>query len=247
MGADSPSSLAAIIASRRAAFLSYREAMNKLAAHTGDPLRAIAEALKIFSLHENHLACLTDVERRVERLDDPAGMTQLLDWTIETGELPTRLETWDLQEVTPDTFGWMRANFVTLLRAHHPSACPDSLEIAPMDERAALSPHQGALIIDDPTAEVERLNREIERLQTEVEELKDGLSFVDDENFPPELAECLRVWRVASRRWASSIDKKPKAVVEEVIAEMLPNLGRSSNEFKRYSAVCNWDKARHRK
>ncbi|SAL19300.1 hypothetical protein AWB71_00920 [Caballeronia peredens] len=139
MGAETPLSFSTIVAWKRFEFISCREVLEKLAAHTGDPLSAVAEFLKHIGVHNQNTACLVGPERRVEPIDDSASVEAILDETIRSGSIPDSVSVWDQANATADGDGWMRGAFVIDLRKQKFS-CPDSLEEAPPLTKTSINP-----------------------------------------------------------------------------------------------------------
>ncbi|MFM0049886.1 hypothetical protein [Caballeronia grimmiae] len=139
MGAETPLSFSTIVAWKRFEFISCREVLEKLAAHTGDPVSAVAEFLKHVGAHHQNTACLVGSERRVEPINDSTSVEAILDETIRTGSIPDSVSVWDQANATSDGDGWMRGAFVVDLRKQKFS-CPESLEEAPPLTRSSIDP-----------------------------------------------------------------------------------------------------------
>jgi hypothetical protein len=138
MGADSLRSFSAIIAAKRAEFISYRETMEKLAAYTGNPLSDIASVLKHELVAYTGAAYLSGKERKVTRSEsgNTTSLADLLDWTIEHGEVPEGdISEWLGITALSDGDGWIRDELIANLQALD-LPCPDSLRDASASPRA---------------------------------------------------------------------------------------------------------------
>lgn len=125
MGEGSPRSFSAILATQRAEFISYREAMKKLREFSGERLNDVAAGLKLHGVHEKHLAYLSGSEQAVKRVTYAGDLTALLDETIgEGGITPAWIGPDD--QADPDRCGWIRLEFVAALR-EAALPCPDTL------------------------------------------------------------------------------------------------------------------------
>jgi len=115
----------AITAAKRAQFISYREAMQKLREFTGDKLQEIAVGLKSHGIHEKCLAYLAGPEQAVRRVTGSEDVAALLDETIENGGI---IPAWvgPDDQADPDRCGWFRGDLITTLRLSD-LPCPDSL------------------------------------------------------------------------------------------------------------------------
>ncbi|SDC25680.1 hypothetical protein [Paraburkholderia lycopersici] len=133
MGAEGPRSFSEIIAAKRAEFISYREAVTKLAEYCGDSLAAVAEGLKQHDIQMLNGAFLEGSERSVVLVHSCTALNGLLDETIKTGEIPDSVSFWDEPNATADGDGWIRKRFIELLRAVD-LPCPESLETPGMAE-----------------------------------------------------------------------------------------------------------------
>lgn len=117
MGDTNRQSFAAIASVMRAEFISYREAVTKLASISGDALADVATVLKLHRIHKNDTAHLRGVERRVHAVDCSDLLEILLNKTIETGQVePTASGDGD---GLSDMCGWMRDRFCVALEAAH--------------------------------------------------------------------------------------------------------------------------------
>lgn len=137
---DTPKSFAAIAASKRATFISYREAVEKLAAATGDTLNEIAAGLLAADIHQQHAAFLGGIEMSVRQHEfgHCIELGTLLEETVRTGKICVAWYDSRDSECNPDCEGWMREPFVAALReAGMP--CPDSL-LAPPPYRVKATP-----------------------------------------------------------------------------------------------------------
>ncbi|MCA7901940.1 hypothetical protein LGM39_21450 [Burkholderia cepacia] len=127
MGAEGPRSFSAIIASKRAEFISYREAITKLAEYTGEPLTDIAACLKQHRIHMNHMAFLSGAEQAVTKSTSSDALEALLDETIRTGAIKAIPCQYEGETAIPDLDGWMRSEFAfELTIADLP--CPETLD-----------------------------------------------------------------------------------------------------------------------
>jgi hypothetical protein len=132
-------SFAEIAAAKRVTFISYREAIEKLAAATGDTLNEVAAGLKAADIHKHNAAALVGAEEAVRRYTGDAPITVLLDNTITHGTIAEAWYDMDGADARPDIFGWMREPFIASLReAGLP--CPDSLSDAPSYRAKATPP-----------------------------------------------------------------------------------------------------------
>jgi hypothetical protein len=131
MGAERPRSFSDVIAAKHAEFISYREAISKLADFTGDSPGHVATALKQEQLHTRHAACLSGAERAVHELKGSSqALSVLFDNTIRTGQIAAVLDyPWEGETADPDREGWMRAAFSFDLGAICELPCPDTLDV----------------------------------------------------------------------------------------------------------------------
>jgi hypothetical protein len=113
-------------ARRQARFISYREALEKLAADSGDDLAEIAGLLKAYDIHERGTAWLYGPERAVQGDVGSGRIAILLYATIESGIIKGVDEGYNGPCGDPDTDGWIREKFVdALVKAELP--CPATL------------------------------------------------------------------------------------------------------------------------
>jgi hypothetical protein len=123
-------SFAGAVDEERAEFLSYREAMNKLATFSGESVGKIAQALKQAEFHGIGAALLVGVEQSFRATRDGLTVAALLDQTILDGQIPTAsVSSWlgnGIVSADVDKDGWLRTAFITRLRAKG-LPCPESL------------------------------------------------------------------------------------------------------------------------
>jgi hypothetical protein len=212
-------SFAAIATSKRATFISYREAIESLAVETGDNIADVAAALKAADIHEQGMAFLDGPEQAVRRCTHGESIAVLLDVTIEKGRIEGTYDGYD--PISPNKFGWIRESLVALLRAAE-LPCPESLLQAepyqPHIPDASPQPRSDDAMLSrlsEAQAEAERLREEIARLRGE----------------KPPVEDLLREAIVAIGRqfWASDLDKKsrPKAdIIKAAIIKQYPGLSR---------------------
>jgi hypothetical protein len=157
---------------RHTQFISYREAMIKLRADTGEPLIEIATALKVRNVHRMGMAYLYGKEMVIRELASSEALKALLDTTIDTNELRDAWFEPDSAHASPITFGWFRTKFVEALK-NQGLPCPASLlepEIyTPGRENETLASanrrnEQPGTQVADAIRKLEIAHREIERL-----------------------------------------------------------------------------------
>ncbi|WP_321929978.1 hypothetical protein [Paraburkholderia guartelaensis] len=142
MSAPKTGAFTRIAAARRATFISYREAIEKLAAFTGDTLNEVAANLKAEGLYAHSSAQLVGIERSVRYSSSSLDIVTLLDVTIRDGAIRQAWPEGVLSDVPsdPDEDGWIRKTFIEALRAAN-LPCPDTLgEPPPYDARSTPSP-----------------------------------------------------------------------------------------------------------
>lgn len=170
MGADSPTSISAIVAAKQLEFVSVREALVKLSAHSGESLAEIARGLKFFEINEVGLACLVGNERKVQEVGNPAFVTILLDLTMASGVIPDSTHTEHGAEANSDVDGWFRWPFIENLIDFGISV-PESLS-RPSQEPAGLAPRT-TLVHDQEPTEIASLKATIASLTAERDALRE--------------------------------------------------------------------------
>lgn len=126
-GSGRRSRFTAISAAKRAEFISYREAMTKLAESTGDQLKEIAVALKLHEIHTKNMAWLKGFEKAVTTITSDEFLSALLDWTIRHNEINVAPIDDQEEDADPDTIGWMRNGFVDSIEIDIGLFSPESL------------------------------------------------------------------------------------------------------------------------
>jgi len=124
MGAE-PLSFSAIRRTQLAQFISYREAITKLAAVHSDSLADVAIAIKMHEIHRNGTAFLSGPERDIRRFDEGEKLECLLKKTMLSSIIePIK---WLREYIDPNLVGWMRDELITALNEKS-LLCPSSLK-----------------------------------------------------------------------------------------------------------------------
>jgi hypothetical protein len=139
MGAEGPRPFSAIIAAKRDGFISYREAISKLAESTGDPLGDVAMVLKQREMHTRNGAYLLGPEHEVQEIQSPDALGALLDQTIRTGGIVAAQCDSGADVADPDRIGWMRSRFTAELTTSE-LPCPTTLETPSVASAVAAAP-----------------------------------------------------------------------------------------------------------
>ena len=97
-------------------FISYDEAIRKLASVTGSSFCEIAKALKIESLHFYNAVWVSGAERALNIDHNGGYLEKLLDNTIRCGTIfPVEIDD-DGHEIMPEDHGWLRKKLIDELK-----------------------------------------------------------------------------------------------------------------------------------
>lgn len=179
MDEQKPRSFTAATAARLASFISFREALTKLIAGTGDTPGTVARGVKAAGLDAEHIAQVSGDGLSVGTgSSGQARVGALLDALIKHCD-PGPVWLWSKAgvDITPDRYGWLRESFIETLRASN-LPCPDSLS-APSDDQPRVSPpatpDTEAVLrqrLEAAEAENEKLRQQLELAQQESERLR---------------------------------------------------------------------------
>ncbi|WP_157646745.1 hypothetical protein [Burkholderia ubonensis] len=138
MEEDNPHSFSVIVATKRSEFISYREAITKLAEYTCDSWAAVAVVLKLHRFYtKDYAAELSGPARAVEFARRSNDLRVLLEETAASGEIRTAMiypdVPGDTEKGDPDLCGWIRDDFITDLRESG-LPCPETLGIPDLIE-----------------------------------------------------------------------------------------------------------------
>jgi hypothetical protein len=179
-----PLSFAAAATARLARFISFREALTKLAERTGDSYSEIAAELKAAGFDARDTIYPSGDKLALSNSSrDFHSIAELLDLTIRTGAFEPD---WSKSKAhNPGRSGWLRERFIEALRERR-LPCPDSLsepppykprttKQAPPLPRSTVPTGDDELLqgLEDAEAECEDLRQQLQEAQREIERLKE--------------------------------------------------------------------------
>lgn len=156
-------------AERDAMFISYREALEKFAAESGDSLYDVALYLKRERAYADHAVWLSSPAKTSVWDENGYFIGLLLDHTIINNVIGPACDDFGNEMADPDTHGWWRKEFLFHLAVHYGMLTPPSLDAPSPTASNAL--HQSTT--DDAGAKrIERSEHDLAIAKSQVEALK---------------------------------------------------------------------------